>query len=73
MSALLWVALRASGTLPVPSLSLASPFDNVVFPASRSSLEARGGVDRLVGTRGHFGLLFDETVAQETAAFLLAS
>jgi hypothetical protein len=52
---------------------LASPVDNVVVPASRSSLEARGGVDRLVGTRGHFGLLFDETVAQETAAFLLAS
>jgi triacylglycerol lipase len=65
-----FLTVRASTELPVPSLSLASPFDNVVFPASRSSLEARGGVDKLIGTRGHFGLLFDEEVARATADFL---
>lgn len=67
-----FLTLRATGALPIATLSVASPFDNVVFPASRSSLEARGGVDKLVGTRGHFGLLFDATVAQETADFLLS-
>ena len=61
---------RAQCAVSVPCLSIASEHDNIVFPAKRAALKARGGVDWVVAQRAHLGILFDAAIADRVAAFL---
>jgi pimeloyl-ACP methyl ester carboxylesterase len=61
---------RAQCAIAVPCLSIASEHDNIVFPAKRAALSARGGLDLVVDQRAHFGILFDSAIADRVAAFL---
>lgn len=51
-------------------LSIYSQHDNVVHPATTSSLIERGGRDLDAGTMGHLAILFDPAVANAVADFL---
>lgn len=51
-------------------LSIYSRHDNVVHPATTSSLVAHGGRDLDAGTMGHLAILFDPTVGAAVADFL---
>lgn len=61
---------RKTRVVGVPCLSLFSPADNIVFPATTSALALRGGTDKEAPPAGHFSILFDPTVIAEAAAFL---
>jgi pimeloyl-ACP methyl ester carboxylesterase len=58
--------------LGVPTLSIYSKHDNVVFPAETSSIARWGGRDLELEQLGHLGILFDRTVADAVARFLEA-
>jgi predicted alpha/beta hydrolase family esterase len=57
--------------LGAPTLSIYSKHDNVVFPGQTSSVARWGGRDMEVEELGHLGILFDRTVADAVARFLL--
>jgi pimeloyl-ACP methyl ester carboxylesterase len=65
-----YLTSRATQKIPVPTLSIASQHDNVVYPATRASLAARGGRDEVVADHAHLAILFDPKVIDLTAAFL---
>ena len=56
--------------LSVPSLSVYSSHDNVVFPKESSSLALRGGRDVEVEGLAHLSILFSPKVAEHVASFL---
>ena len=58
-------------SLPVALLSVFSRHDNVVHPASTTSLERVGGRHHEAGTMGHLVILFDGQGADVVADFLL--
>lgn len=62
--------LRQRHALELPSLSIYSTHDNIVHPATTSSIEVVGGRDLALPDLGHVALLFDARVADEIAAFL---
>jgi pimeloyl-ACP methyl ester carboxylesterase len=62
--------LSIQGALPIPVLSIASTHDNVVHPASQSSIETRGGVDFVIEGPGHLSILFDRRVLDRVADFV---
>lgn len=62
---------RHEATLRVPTLSIYSDADNIVFPQQSSQLAGRGGVDRMIPGLGHLSILFDAQVATAVADFLL--
>lgn len=62
---------RAGRLLEVPTLSIFSDYDNIVYPATTSSLLTRGGRDLQVEGLGHLSILFDPKVANAVADFLL--
>ena len=57
-------------TAPTKLLSVYSTHDNVVFPASTSSLARLGGRDLEVGRMGHLAILFDPRAAAAVGDFL---
>lgn len=65
-----YLTSRATQKIPVPTLSIASQHDNVVYPATRASLASRGGRDEVVADHAHLAILFDPKVAALTADFL---
>ncbi len=54
----------------VPFLSIASTHDNIVHPASQSSIASRGGRDLVIDGPGHLTILFDSRVTAELVSFL---
>lgn len=56
---------------PTRMLSIYSRHDNIVHPATTSSLTDAGGRDLDVGTMGHLAILFDPAVAEAVADFLV--
>jgi triacylglycerol esterase/lipase EstA (alpha/beta hydrolase family) len=65
--------LTALGALElrVPTLSIYSSHDNIVYPPATSALAHRGGEDALLeGGPAHFSILFSPTVAARVADFL---
>jgi pimeloyl-ACP methyl ester carboxylesterase len=63
---------REQRVLGIPTLSIFSAHDNIVYPPATSALAARGGVDFEVRDLGHLAILFAPEVATEVARFLLA-
>lgn len=61
---------HAGEAVAVPSLSVFSSHDNVVFPKVSSSLLHRGGRDIEVEGLAHLSILFDDGVAAHVASFL---
>ncbi len=61
---------HADVKLSVPSLSVYSSHDNVVFPKESSSLALRGGRDVEVEGLAHLAILFSPKVAEHVASFL---
>lgn len=57
--------------LAVPAYSIYSSHDQVVYPASTSSIAHRGGQDLLASDRGHFSILFQPSVCEAVARYLL--
>lgn len=64
---------QAGYVLEVPTLSIFSDTDNIVYPTTTSSLRTRGGRDLEVEGLGHLSILFDAHVADAVADFLLES
>jgi pimeloyl-ACP methyl ester carboxylesterase len=61
---------RKTRLVGVPCLSIFSPADNIVFPATTSALATRGGTDKEARASGHFSILFDAEVIEDAATFL---
>lgn len=64
---------QAGLALKLPTLSIFSNDDNVVYPKQASSLAKRGGIDLEVDGLSHLAILFAPVVAEHVAAFLLES
>lgn len=64
------LAAQAGFKVAVPTLSIYSSHDNIVYPPTTSSLVKRGGEDFEVPGMAHFSILFSPKVADEVAAFL---
>ena len=64
------LAAQAGYKLVVPTLSIYSSHDNIVYPPTTSSLAKRGGEDFEVPGMAHFSILFSPAVAEEVATFL---
>jgi len=62
----------AKHPLTVPTLSIYSTHDNIVYPPETSSLAAQGGTDLLLHDYGHLALLFVPEVMDRVAQFLEA-
>jgi predicted alpha/beta hydrolase family esterase len=62
---------HATAKLAVPTLSIYSSHDNVVFPKATSSLALRGGRDVEVEGPAHLAILFSPDAARHVADFLL--
>lgn len=61
---------QAGYKLAIPTLSLYSTHDNVVFPVTTSQLATRGGKDEAIEGLGHLSILFSPVVAERVASFL---
>lgn len=61
---------QAGYKLAIPTLSLYSTHDNIVFPMTTSQLATRGGRDEAVEGLGHLSILFSPVVAERVASFL---
>lgn len=61
---------QAGYKLALPTLSLYSTHDNVVFPMTTSQLATRGGTDVAIEGLGHLSILFSPVVAERVASFL---
>jgi predicted alpha/beta hydrolase family esterase len=62
--------MHAGYTLAVPTLSVFSSHDNVVYPKETSHLVKRGGRDVEIQGYGHLAILFSAEVADHVASFL---
>jgi pimeloyl-ACP methyl ester carboxylesterase len=62
--------LHAGATVAVPTLSVFSSHDNIVFPKETSRLGKRGGRDLEIEHVGHLSILFSPRVADAVASFL---
>jgi triacylglycerol lipase len=67
-----YMRTNVSRAVPIRALSIYSSHDNIVHPASTSTLTLRGGEDLLVDGVGHLGLLFSSEVAAATVRCLTA-
>ena len=56
--------------IAVPTLSIYSTHDNLVYPPTTSAISARGGRDHAVDELGHLSILFDPAVTAEVVRFL---
>ena len=63
---------QAGIALALPTLSIFSDHDNVVFPSATASLKERGGEDLEVKGLSHLAILFAPEVAEHVAHFLQA-
>jgi pimeloyl-ACP methyl ester carboxylesterase len=61
---------RAGHTIAVPTLSIFSTHDNMVYPPETSRLAMRGGRDVAVEGVGHLAILFDRRVIRNVLDFL---
>jgi triacylglycerol lipase len=68
-----WLTGRAGRKIEVPTLSIYSTHDNMVYPPATSQLAARGGRDVAVDGLGHLAILFDPKVVGAVVDFLRAS
>lgn len=64
---------QAGYALELPTLSIFSDHDNIVYPKETSSLAKRGGRDIVIEGLSHLAILFAPPVAEHVAAFLLES
>lgn len=64
---------QAGYMLQLPTLSIFSDHDNIVYPKETSSLAKRGGRDVVVEGLSHLAILFAKPVAEHVIAFLLES
>ncbi|MCW5833691.1 MAG: alpha/beta fold hydrolase [Labilithrix sp.] len=65
------LAAHAGYALTLPTLSVFSSHDNVVYPKETSYLVERGGRDVEVEGPAHLAILFSPVVAERVASFLL--
>jgi len=61
---------QAGYKVAIPTLSLYSTHDNIVFPMTTSQLATRGGKDVAIEGLGHLSILFSPVVAENVASFL---
>lgn len=61
---------REERIVGIPTLSIFSAHDNIVYPPATSALAARGGTDFEVRELGHLAILFAPVVAAEVTRFL---
>lgn len=64
------LTVHAGLKVAIPTLSIFSTHDNVVFPKESSSLALRGGTDVEVEGLAHLAILFSPRVHEHVAAFL---
>lgn len=65
------LAAQAAYAIGLPTLSIYSTHDNIVYPKETSSIVDRGGRDIEVEGFAHLAILFSPKVAEHVATFLL--